>query len=185
MNVPSSRPMQPREVTANLLNANGVRDAVCLVGERGYYLNSMGAKGVNDRDIYDDAIFLTSPSCHVAWNANVDPSPFRVGVASLEPGVWRFGLNIHGKSKPKHLQYECLEQVGPVIVRRDSKDGKGTLDKGVFAIQIHRGSYGSTSSLGCQTLPPDQWESFIPLVKEMLKRYGQQTLPYLLLNHQG
>jgi lysozyme len=180
-----NRPQQSREVTERLLRERGVLDVACLVGERGYFLNTMGEPGENDRDIYDDAIFLITPTCFMSWNANVDPSPYQTGVASLVPGVYTFALDVHGKSKPKSLQYPCLQQYGDVTVRRDGPNG-GTLDKGDFAIQIHRGSYDSTSSLGCQTIPPDQWCSFMPIVVEQMKRHGlNNKIKYVLLDHQG
>lgn len=170
--------MQPREATANILLSNGVRDAVALLGVRGYYLNSMGKPGINDIGLYDDALFLTSPSCHAAFNANVDPSIARPGIATLEPGLWRFELSIHGKSRPPALQYPCLEQSEPVVVRRGGQSGR--LDRGMFAIQIHRGGFNNTFSEGCQTVYPDQYDAFLAMVKDQLKRFGQKTIPYLL-----
>lgn len=184
MMVPSRRPMQPREKTAKLLLERGVHDAVALLGVRGYYLDSMGKPGVNDIGSYDDALFLTSPSCHLAFNANVDPSISRDGIATLQPGLWRFSMSIHGKSRPPALQYPCLEQCQPVTVRR-YYGTVSKLDTGMFAIQVHRGGYNVTSSEGCQTVYPDQYDSFIHTVADQLKRFGQATIPYLLLEFQG
>lgn len=173
--IPCQRPMMPREVTANMLLQQHVTDAVAILAVRGFFDES----GANQRGMYDDAIFLTSPSAHYAVNANTDPSLFRDGVAVLQPGVWRFALSVHGKSRPPDLQYPCLEQAEPVLVRRDG----GDLDKGMFAIQMHRGRRENTDSLGCLTVPEDQYFAFMAVVREQLLRYGQKTLPILLTDH--
>lgn len=176
MIVPSKRPMQPREKTAEILLAAGVRDPVALLGVRGYYRDTMGEPGRNDRGIYDDALFLSSPSCHVAFNANTDPSIARKGVAVLAPGLWRYKVGIHGLSKPAELQYRALVQAAEVTVFRD---GQGP-DTGWFGINIHRGSREATSSLGCQTVYPTQWDAYIALVQDQLARFAQISIPYLL-----
>ena len=49
------------------------------------------------------------------------------------------------------------------------------------AINIHRGGYNTTSSLGCQTIHPSQWEAFIALAYLEMDRAGQKTIPYLLV----
>ena len=86
-------------------------------------------------------------------------------MASLKPGLWpvyRFGL--HGKS-----QYFALCQTGgKVTVVRDGEPDYE--DTGYFGINIHRGGYNTTSSLGCQTIHPTQWDSFISLVKDQAQR---------------
>lgn len=174
--IPSSRPQQKREVTERLLLEAGVTDKVALVGIRGYYRDSMGEKGKNDRGIYDDAIFVISPDCYVTFNANTDPSRFRKGIATLIPGVHRYRKGNHGISRgPGYpaLRPATKGEMLPVI-----RDGIGN-DMGV-AINIHKGGRGTTSSEGCQTLPPSQWDSFINLVYEQMDRFGQKTIPYLL-----
>jgi lysozyme len=149
-----------------------------LVGIRGYYLNTMGKRGVNDRGIYDDAIFVVSPNVFAAFNGNVDPSARRKRMASLVPG--RYLAHRFGKHRN---QYRALVQrAGPVTVARDDS----ITETGYFGINIHRGSNTGTSSEGCQTIPPRQWDAFIGLVESEARRlYAQQwqakTIPYILL----
>jgi lysozyme len=177
--IPPSRPMQKRADTARELSGFAVTEKVALLGVRGYYRDTMGVPGKNDRGIYDDAIFLYSPEAHVAFNANTDPSVTRKHIAVLRQGLWYYKVGIHGLSKPKAQQYTALVQAGEVTVIRDDEGS----DKGYFGINIHRGSYGSTSSLGCQTIFPDQWPAFIALVQSEMKRAGQKTIPYLLVEN--
>jgi hypothetical protein len=174
---PARRPRLSREELEDWLKQEKLDNyEVVLVGKPGYYL-SMGKAGVNDRGIYDDAIFLLSPTVFARFNANTDPSIYRPRVATLQPGVWLYKIGIHGLSKPKARRYKALVQAGQVTVGRD---GAGT-DTGWFGINIHKGGRNSTSSLGCQTIPPDQWPEFIGLVEAEMKRHGQKVVPYVLL----
>lgn len=174
--LPSGRPRLDRNAVEQILHANKVTAAVAIVSIRGYYRDSMGTAGQNDRGIYDDALFIVSPSAFVSFNGNVDPSVFRKAIAVLQPGVWRYKIGIHGLSKPKPQRYTALVQAGPVTVLRD----QGGYETGEFGINIHRGGVNGTSSLGCQTLPPDQWPAFIALVEAELKRANQTVVPYVL-----
>lgn len=174
--LPSGRPRLDRNAVEQILHTAKVTAAVAIVGIRGYYRDTMGKPGVNDRGIYDDALFIVSPSAFVSFNGNVDPSAFRKGIAVLQPGVWKYRIGIHGLSKPAAQRYKALVQGGPVTVLRD---GTG-YDTGEFGINIHRGGYNTTSSLGCQTIPPDQWPAFIALVESELKRANQTIVPYVL-----
>jgi lysozyme len=173
---PPARPRISRKELQQLLLEHEVSSPVGLVGIRGYYRDSMGEAGTNDRGIYDDCIALVSPDTTATWNANVDPSVHRPGIASLVPGVWRYQIGIHGLSRPKDQQYKALVQAAPVLVHRDRKGH----DRGWFGINIHRGGKGGTSSLGCQTIPPDQWPAFIALVEQEMRRNGLSQIPYLL-----
>jgi len=165
----------------------GPRDKLFLVGIRGYYRDTMGKPGVNDRGIYDDAIFIVAPGIHFsAWNGNTDPSRYRngagtgagKGMASLNTGLWRayrFGLH--------KGQYRALVQTGgKVTVTRDGTPPYE--DTGYFGINIHKGGYTTTSSEGCQTVHPDQWSAFIDQVDSLAKRLGMSaaTIPYALVN---
>jgi lysozyme len=175
--VPNSRPQQAKEKTLAMTIRAGIEDRVALVGIRGYYADSMGVKGKNDRGIYDDAIILLSPSAHATFNANTDPSIFRKGIAVLKTGVHRFKKGNHGISRPDG-GYPALRPANAKEELPVTRDKEG--DSMGVAINIHRGSYNSTSSAGCQTIYPSQWDGFINLVYGEMARYNQKTIPYLL-----
>lgn len=181
--VPAARPEIPRTTAELYLRRAGVAGPA-LLGRRGYYRDSMGVPGVQERGIYDDAIMLVTPTAFVTYNANCDPSRHRKGIANLKAGLWSYRLGIHGLSKPKSRQYPALVQAAPVTVLRDDpedadRDGPEP-DTGWFGINIHRGGYTTTSSEGCQTIYPDQWAAFFEAVKAEMKRHGLRAIPYLL-----
>ena len=181
--IPKNRPRIERKDTEKLIASRRVSDPVCLVGIRGYYRDSMGAKGKNDRSIYDDAIILVSPNVHAAFNANVDPGAYGKnpkigkGYASLKPGVYRYKLGRHGIRGGN--PYRALVQGNPVTVSRDG----GEDETGYFGINIHKGSNRSVSSEGCQTIPPAQWPAFITMVETEMRRNNAKTLSYVLTSN--
>ena len=181
--IPRNRPRIERKDTEKLIASRRVSDPVCLVGIRGYYRDSMGAKGKNDRSIYDDAIILVSPNVHAAFNANVDPGAYGKnpkigkGYASLKPGVYRYKLGRHGIRSGN--PYRALVQGNPVTVSRDG----GEDETGYFGINIHKGSNRSVSSEGCQTIPPAQWPAFITMVETEMRRNNAKTLSYVLTSN--
>ena len=151
-----------------------------IAGIPGYYLHSMGKPGQNDRGEYDDAIFLVTPNTCTAFNGNTDPSIYRPGIATLEPGFWAcYQFDTHRGAAPHPA---ICQRLGPVSVRRD---GAG-VDTGMFGINIHRGGQSSTSSLGCQTIPRSQWPAFYQLAKaEAVRlwgnRWNKERITYILL----
>lgn len=159
-------------------------DEVYVVAQRGYYKDTMGKPGVNDRGIYDDALSIISPTLFSNYNGNCDPSRYRPGfgfgaekgMASLTPGVWRFKPGIHYGSNP----HSAFRQDEPFTVHRDSNKGSYQ-HTGMFGINLHRGGVNGTSSLGCQTVPPAQWDSFRDTLNAELKRHGQKTFKYVLV----
>jgi hypothetical protein len=187
-------PGKPRLSTLELLKLlepfaiNRERYPIVVVGVRGYYRDTMGAPGVNDRGIYDDAIFLHTPSVTAAYNANTDPSRYRKGsgtgpvkgMATLRPGVWYVHrIDLH---RSKYLA--LCQRAGDVTVTRDGDPPYSTT--GNYGINIHRGGYRGTSSLGCQTIHPTQWESFITLAVDQAHRYyatrwNKEIIPYVLI----
>lgn len=194
-NVPGSRPrVSQTDLAARLahFNLNRQQHPLIIVGIRGYYLNTMGAVGVNDRGIYDDAIFIDSADAFASYNGNTDPSKCREGVgtgsqkgmAKLKAGPWfAHKFDTHGGSS----SYPAIcQRLGDVTVIRDGKNGQDYEDTGSFGINIHKGGYNGTSSEGCQTLHPEQWSSFYALAKDLARRYhgdnwNKVVIPYILL----
>ena len=163
-NLPPSRPKLSAVDVRKILTAKvpALRDKVAVVGIRGYYADSMGKPGQNDRAIYDDAAFVVLSDRVVSFNFNTDPSAFRSGIATLIPGVWRFMAGWHKIGNPSG--HAALRQHGDVTV---SRDGVGN-ESGNFGINLHMGGSTGTSSLGCQTVPREQWQEFRKLIYDAL-----------------
>lgn len=177
MIVPSERPKLAHRLATEMLRIGGVDTTKpALLGRRGYYRDLMGYVGRNDNGIYDDAIFIVSPDLFRPFNANTDPSRVYKRVATLRPGRYLYQIGIHGLSKPKDRQYRALVQATPVTVDRF----EGPTETGFFGINIHRGGVNTTSSEGCQTIYPTQWEEFMNLVQQGLRKHNLRTIPYLL-----
>jgi lysozyme len=177
--VPASRPRLAQADALKIVRLAGVAQAVALLGVRGYYRDTMGKPGVNDRGIYDDCIALVSETSFATFNANTDPSVARARIATLDAGTWLYRKGKHKINEP--TGYPALVQAGPVTVTRDQA-GK---DTGWFGINIHRGSVHTTSSLGCQTIFPTQWEMFRSLVYGEMDRHKQPVIPYVLVGEEA
>lgn len=151
---------------------------VFLMGLRGYYKNTMGEIGENDRGIYDDCICLFAPGYFKTFNANTDPSIYRKGIATLKPGVHIYKKGKHGISRPgggyPALRPATLGEKLPVT--RDGQKG----DLYGIAINIHKGGIKTTSSEGCQTIHPEQWNDFIDNVYKRMTAAKQSKIPYIL-----
>lgn len=178
--IPDNTPQMALEKVRLRLRENSLaEEKVVLVGLRGYYRDSMGVPGKNDRGIYDDAIFIVSPRHFSSWNANVDPSVFRPGIATLACGIHPYRRGNHGISRkgggyPAFRPATKNEEL-PVV-----RDGVLVDPRPGVAINIHRGGRNSTSSEGCQTLPPTQWNAFYAALDGELKCYKQLNFFYLL-----
>lgn len=179
--IPNSKPKLLQSEAKDLIQDFNLGEyPVKLLGIRGYYKQTMGNPIKNDRGIYDDAIFILSPELFGTYNANTDPSVAKPGVAVLKPGVYLYKIGLHGISRPN--PYKALRQYGRVTVYRDGRAGEFTDTKQApFYINIHRGGINTTSSLGCQTIHPSQWPSFIATVEDQLKRFNQPVIPYALI----
>jgi len=186
---PPKRPMQSFEDSAKRLSkANvSIKNKAALLAIRGYY-PEMRVRGKNTRKVYDDAIFVVSHNAYAAFNANTDPSGegWNPGVgkpyATLKAGVWRFVEGWHRRGQPGG--HKALRQPNdyPFTVIRDAARGRPSYEEtGYFAINLHRGGDWSTSSWGCQTVVPSQWEAFINLAYSEMNRYEQRFIEYLLV----
>lgn len=194
--LPKARPQIDREGVIDLLIEQGLWtnrtiSSAVVVGIRGYMLNSMGKWGKNDRGIYDDAIILLTPTICRAFNGNTDPSRYKPRVAQLvSPQKVTYIKGWHGyNSKYGH---KAFRQASAVVVHRDGGKGNGLkLTDGTFTdkrrakfwINLHRGGYGTTSSAGCQTLPPSQWDEFYKLTVGKMAMYGQSSINYYLVSN--
>ncbi|WP_245318022.1 lysozyme [Ensifer sp. 1H6] len=189
--LPLHRPKQTFGVTKavlqkfyDLIPEEGHDDVVAVVAVRGYYLNAMGKEGANDRGIYDDAIFVVEPSGVHNFNGNTDPGRFARGIAKLKSRqAIRYRPGPHGFSR-KNGPYPAFRQDSNCTVIRDETGEDTDSPTGRFWINLHRGGITSTSSLGCQTVPPHQWNEFKTLVDGLLKKHGQETFYYVLVDQQ-
>lgn len=177
-----TRPNLPLEGVIALVKQAGfnIAEQVYIVGIRGYYLNTMGQPGVNDIGIYDDALFLVSPDIFIAVNGNTDPSKQTPGIAKLIPGVHYYKIGDHhiGDPAKRYPAFRPASADESVPVTREGETG---IFKGI-AINIHRGGINSTSSLGCQTVYPDEWLNFQETAYAELKKYGlEKRFPYILV----
>lgn len=155
---------------------------VYIIGVRGYYRDTMGKPGVNDRGIYDDAFFIVGPNgLFLPFNGNTDPSRHQKAVAVLQPGVYLYSQGLHGISGKS--PYPALRQASDVTVLRDGSTEPVTDSiSNRFWINIHKGGRNTTSSLGCQTTPPDQWDDFKFQVYTHMDEHKQKKIPYILID---
>lgn len=190
--IPASRPQQTREETLAILSKHGVNadKGVVLLGVRGYYKDSMGKAGVNDMDIYDDAVFVVSPDCYQSFNFNTDPSKhYGTKLAKLDPGVYRYYMGDHHIGTPK--AYKALRPYPEGVKLPCTRDGVKSLCANT---NIHEGGndqpgdlHDFTGSMGCQTVPKGQFrpepKDFQPLVYAQMEKYGQKTVTYVLIEN--
>lgn len=189
-----------KEQALSIIQQHGIQDSVVLVGVR---------DKDNKINIYDDAIALVTPDSFDTYTANTDPSVTRKGVAVLQPGIYLYKRGLHGISHlnlsdhgdkaildalvanghdhtpipGRILPYWALRQAGPVTLRRQGQTENETeMDPNNWPwIDIHKGGYSTTSSLGCQTVQPDLWPEFRDKTFNALKKYGQTLVKYCLI----
>jgi lysozyme len=198
-----SKPQAPETLIKQYLTEAGLLTAsepCALLGVRGYYRDSKGVEGRNDVGIYDDAMFFIAPGVFLAVNANTDPSRlgWNAGVgkefAMLMPGTWYFIRGAH-KGKVPALRQADEDQADDVKIPNHGHfkvwrakgmeavlAGTARVDDNYHAINIHRGGENTTSSWGCQTIPPEQFEGFMLSVWEHTKKHSQERIPYRLID---
>lgn len=184
----SGRPDITRETAIQWAKDAGCEASIFILGRRGYFRDTVGKSGANDRSVYDDAFALVAPDFFATYNGNTDPVGEGGKLASLVPGVYDYKLGTHHPGTPKAA--ECLVQAGDVTVHRDN----GTTESGEFQIHIHVGYFNETGSLGCQTIPPTQWSAkkleelgiaadgplFLDDAKRVMTQYGLTKIRLVL-----
>lgn len=186
--IPPSRPYSTRQQVVKL--ANNYSQYPYLVAVRGYFKNEYGRPGLNDRGLYDDALFFVLPDKMYAFNFNTDSGGYGIsrykglndGHPTLKEGVWEYVRGIHNGSSGSH---PALIQHGQFTVYRDGFTGAGKTRErrevtGRFGINLHRGGANSVSSAGCQTVPPAQWKEFHDGLIQTYVKKGQ-VLKYFLV----
>lgn len=209
--LPKAKPQNPYQTVVKNLNkslkkfqhSEWDKNELILFLCVGYYRDSMGVKGVNDRRIFDDAMFVLSNTCFQSFNCNADPNGRRPGrgfgrgkgMGNIANGVWRdsWRIGTHRGSYPALVQAEKID------IWRDAFDANKEftvdgipryLEKGnrYGGFNMHWAGSTSTSSLGCITFPfskqsyKNQWRQFIELVQNEMKRKGVKRAT-LVKNH--
>lgn len=147
---------------------------------RGYYLNTIGETGKNDRGVYDDACILMGPGgLFRTYNGNADPNSYRKGygigdkkgIARLKEGLYHmWKLDLH-KGKVLAL----CQRLGECTVIRDGNPEYEQTSRWL-GINSHEGGYNTTGSLGCITVPPQQYDEYITTARvEMELAHGPIT----------
>lgn len=160
------------------------RSRLCLVFVRGHYLDSMGERGKNDINIYDDACFAMSEALFESWNANTDPSFVRIGkraLAKLDLGRYRF---YKGKHRNRYWALRAYPEGAELPCTRDGEPSTCT------HINIHKGGSswaprgaGTTWSEGCLTIPAAQYPDFIQRVYADMRSRGQSVVDTVLVEN--
>lgn len=150
------------------------KEGVLLVGFRtagiGIYNDKLVWIGKEEHEFYE-------------YDANTDPSRYYERVATLVGDrVYTYKIGKHGYNRPEG-PYDAFRQAAPVMVDRYRNGRSYQREPLADTINIHRGGETTTSSAGCQTLPPELWNSFREVGYALLKKYGRQKgFKYLLLN---
>lgn len=150
---------------------------LAFVGIRGYYANTFGRTGENDRIYYDDALFLVENvknGIFESFNFNTDPSvTFKKFVATLKAN------EIYQCVKHQHKgQYHAWQIIQDIV----SRDGVSGWDIGRHGINFHYDAeYFSKFSLGCQTVPRSQWLDFQSESYRLADKHKLATVKYLLI----
>lgn len=183
-----------------IVSDHQITDAVVIIGVR--------ARN-NARNVYDDTIAILTPTGFAAYNGNVDPSVDRKGVAVLQPGVYDYKIGVHGIShlnlklasdeaildkmeatgedptpiEGRFLPHWAFRQAGPVkILREGATTPEIDTNPDTWPwIDIHRGGYNTTSSLGCQTIHPDFWPHFRDFGYTAMRENKQNIVCYVLI----
>lgn len=111
-------------------------------------------------------------------------------IAHIRPGVY------HYRSRPRDVtldsgavqeRYDPLSDDEFSVARDTNQDGVISGDEAqgqysVDAIQIHPGGSSGPTSIGCQTMPPDDYETFQNILEDA-NTSDNNTFTYILVRH--
>lgn len=185
--IPKSRPQKSKsEVEAILEPLLGTlpekKFPLVAFGLRGYYADTFGVKGKNDRGQWDDAIGWLDRRTggFQIWNGNTDPTAkFKEGLGQIHaPQILYFRIGKH-KGRP------AFRQAATFLVDRDGANGpvKASIDC-AFNWHDSLNPIKTTSSEGCQTMPKDQFKAAREYGYVVVRQYypKTETFPYLLVD---
>lgn len=197
--LPAHRPQLSKSDALQMLKQfDTEKYPVKLLGIRGYFKKTMGEPSRNDFGLYDDAICIVSPTVFEAFNANTDPSRQTPDLAVLKaPQMVLYKRGIHkfstatqaqlnemlrtGKDIPGLRAHWALRQFSNVttlkhgVINTDNPDHKRW-------INVHRGGTTTTSSAGCQTIPPTEYSLYYDdCLMPQLHLHKQSIVPYCLV----
>lgn len=132
------------------------------------------------RGDYNDAFFWRDlkSGLFLQFNANSDPSIYQEAVATIKSNqVCWYKQGLHGISGPS--PYMAFRQCRPITVVRD---GEGD-DTGIFYTDLHKGGVYGTSSLGCLTIPPIQWDDCKKSGYDGMDRNNQSEVPVIVAEY--
>lgn len=138
-----------------------------------------GNEGPNRIGVFDDRCYVTlgAGTDIKTWKFNTDPTSQIEGRANLKPGVWKYRVGKHHIASPPPKGRPGLVQAAEVTVYRY---GQGD-DTGWFGINFHNVLGGTTSSEGCQTFNPDEWQTpglngFFDVILRLAKVTARQAM---------
>lgn len=151
---------------------------ILIVGIRGYFDKTIAPEG-NNFNAWDDAFLVYENGTLLkTFNGNTDPTKLRSDDAMLDTGIYQFskwkhngrvwGLTAH----PRGIKLKCKRQ-----------NSKGNWYSSLCKyINFHDPVGWTTGSEGCQTLPQPQYDEFRDLVYALMRKYGSETITYLLID---
>lgn len=160
--LPPSRPKRDNAtLDAIVEHFDLARHRASLIYVRGYYLDTLGKRGVDDTNIYDDAVFLVSPNVRDSWNANTSPSFPEKGYAELVLGKYVYYPAYHHISDPRK-RYKALRPYPEGVVLKCTRNGKLST---CSHTNLHKGGVNPSAfdvvwSQGCMTVPASQYADF-------------------------
>lgn len=173
--LPPSRPKRDNAMLDAVLEHYACDETKAnLIFVRGYYLDSMGVRGQDDDNIYDDAAFLVTPNIRDSWNANTGPSfvtQNRQDLAKLNLGLY---LYYRGRHKNRIAAFRPYPEG---VVWKCTRNGKPST---CSTTNIHDGGANPAAfdvvwSRGCMTVPKTQYHDFQTRVYSEMDRCPQAT----------